>query len=280
MFDVGRLSRYISIECEKEWEGYNLHIKWIFSGLLILAILLILPAGEAEARLSVASPQGMIEWADIAFYQVHRPAENMEESGLITKEQMAAMIKAQGCHDMEYYYLDGLSCETANLDDDADREILARIDGGVHLCQFFIFDKDPNGKYKLIAERDWKVEEWDLNHPADIDGKMVFRLITRDGGTGVDIYTTHLFYLHQNHFTEAWQGTMLERSVFGGAYFQKVCGYQVDLYNDNKRLYTWETTLDYQLEADGVTPSGDVKTETLTRVYIFNGTEFVQQESE
>ncbi len=371
-----------------------MRIKWIFSGLAILAVLLILPAGEAEARLSVASPQGMIEWADLiitgtvaerdyedeqrqvtieidqvlkgstgekrlqltymkdviygwtgfdfpepgvkimlllggspeigcwpagdlnfvaviqdgqvqelyhgsqigsndqlwtpqdyalaydAFYQSHRLAENMDESGLITKEQIAAMIKTQGCHDMEYYYFDGLSYEAANLDDDADREILARIDGGVHLGQFFIFDEGSDGEYKLIAEKDWKVEEWDLNHPADIDGNMVFRLITRSGGTGADIYTTHLCYLHQNHFTEAWQGTMLERSVFGRAYFEKVCGYQIDLYSDNKRLYAWETTLGYQLEDDRVTPSGDIKTETFTRVYIFNGTEFIQQESE
>ena len=84
-----------------------------------------------------------------------------------------------------------------NLDDDNDLDIVAKIDGAVHLGQFFIFDKDVRGDYQMAVEKDWKVEncyfentssaagisdssycKWKIgnfdNH-IEIDGKKLFR---------------------------------------------------------------------------------------------------------
>ncbi|MDD3365364.1 MAG: hypothetical protein PHZ03_10320, partial [Syntrophomonas sp.] len=212
-----------------------------------------------------------------AFYQTHHRVSAAEALNKMTKEQIAAMIQTQGKQDKDSYYIEGLSYDVADLDDDADWEIVAQIDGAVHLGKCFIFDKDAGGDYKLITEQDWKVEQWDLAYPLEIDGKKVFKLVTRTGGTGVDVWIMHLFYLDQGSFIEAWQGTLQERSVFKNNWFQKVCGYQVDLHSENQRLYAWETTIQYQLEPDGVTPQGEIKTDTTTKVYLFNGSTFIPE---
>jgi hypothetical protein len=171
------------------------------------------------------------------------------------------------------YYVEGLSYDVSNLDDDADWEIVAQIDGGVHLGQFFIFDKDSNGNYKLITEQDWKVEQWDFDNPIEIEGKKLFKLVTRTGGTGIDVFNVHLWYFEQGEFVEAWQGILKERSMMAGpeTFSMKVGGYQLD--PEGNRLYVWETT--HQLGQDGVTPQGDLK--TVTKVYLFNGTSFIKE---
>ena len=90
----------------------------------------------------------------------------------LSKEQIESIIRSQGKH-KDSYYLDGLSYDLANLDDDADWEIVAKIDGTVHLGNFFILDKDPGGDYKLAAEQGWKVEHWyiDDSKTGDPDGR-------------------------------------------------------------------------------------------------------------
>ncbi|MCR4441208.1 MAG: hypothetical protein QHH10_04055 [Peptococcaceae bacterium] len=211
-----------------------------------------------------------------AFYQSHRQDKaDLEQTGKMTKEQIATLIQTQGKHNKDSY-IEGLSFELANLDDDAAWEIVAKIDGAVHLGQFFIFDQDLSGAYKLIAEEDWKVEQWDFNNPIEIEDKRIFKLVTRTGGTGLDVFTGHLWYLKQGKFIEAWQGTVKERSMMAGpeTFYMKVGGYQVDV--EGKRLYQWETT--HQLDQDGVSPKGDLKTST--KVYLFNGTAFIQEESQ
>ena len=187
----------------------------------------------------------------------------------LSKEQIETIIQAQGKH-KDSYYFDGLSYDFVNMDDDADWEIVAKIDGAVHLGNFFIFDKDSSGDYKLITEQEWKVEEWDFRNPIEIDGNKLFKLVTRTGGTGLDIFNAHLVYLKESNFLEAWQGTLFERSVMlSGAYYKKVGSYQFDA--EGKRLYAWETT--WQLERDGVTPKGEFK--TTATVYSFNGQKFI-----
>ncbi|MFZ7103276.1 MAG: hypothetical protein ACOWWO_11570 [Peptococcaceae bacterium] len=192
----------------------------------------------------------------------------------ISPEQIAELIRVQGKYQQDSYYIPGLSYDLANLDDDAEREIVAKIDGAVHLGQFFIFDQDARGDYKLITEQDWKVEQWDLDAPLELADKKIFKLISRTGGTGLDIFTEHLWYLAQGKFTEIWQGTLTERSMMAGpeTFRMKVGGYQVDV--EGRRLYQWETT--YRLAEDGVSPQGDLKTST--KVYLFNGSGFVRED--
>lgn len=197
---------------------------------------------------------------------------------VITREQIIDLIKEQGQRKDVPYYFEGLSYEPANLDADDALEIAAKIDGGVHIGQFFILDQDSKGEYQLITERDWKVEEWDLTRftpVEDQDGfRNVFRLVSRDGGTGVSVFTVHLCYLDQGSFIEAWQGTIQDRFLFQNNYFQKIGGYQFDIDSGYRRLYAWETTVQYQVAEDGVTPQGETKMETTTKVYNFNGTVF------
>lgn len=187
----------------------------------------------------------------------------------LSQKQIEAMIREQGTESNAYYF-DGLSYRFVNIDDDADWEIAAKIDGAVHLGNFFIFDKDSGGQYKLITEKGWKVEEWDFTNPINIGGKKLFKLVTRTGGTGVDIFNAHLVYLKDGNFVEAWQGTLLEHSVMlGGTFYKKIGSYQFDA--ESEQLYVWETAC--QLKRDGVTPKGD--SATTTTVYLFDGEKFV-----
>jgi hypothetical protein len=189
----------------------------------------------------------------------------------LSKEQIKTIIQAQGKH-KDSYYFDGLLYDFVNMDDDADWEIVAKIDGAVHLGNFFIFDKDSSGDYKLITEQEWKVEEWDFRNPIEIDGNKLFKLVTRTGGTGLDIFNAHLVYLKEGNFLEAWQGTLFERSVMlSGAYYKKVGSYQFDA--EGERLYAWETSC--QLERDGLTPKGEFT--TTTTVYLFDGEKFISE---
>ncbi len=48
---------------------------------------------------------------------------------------------------------------------------MAKIDGGVHLGQFFIFDRDVTGTYQLITEQNWKVDSRDFDHPIKLAGE-------------------------------------------------------------------------------------------------------------
>lgn len=210
-----------------------------------------------------------VNWDEEAVY-VTGPLTPITD--VISKQEVASWIKEQGKDNEDSYYLDGLSYELVNIDSDSALEIMAKIEGAVHLGQFFIFDKDSAGKYQLIAEQDWKVENWDVDNPIEMEGKKIFKLVTRTGGTGLDIFNVHLWYLEQGKFVGAWQDTLLERSVMTAlipeSYYKKVGSYQVDV--EGKQLYAWETT--HQLEEDGVTPKGEVK--TTTAMYLFDGTVF------
>ncbi|MFA7468331.1 MAG: copper amine oxidase N-terminal domain-containing protein [Desulfotomaculaceae bacterium] len=202
---------------------------------------------------------------------VYIDSQALASVGSITPQQVARWIKEQGKSDPDSYYLDGLTYELANLDADEALELVAKIDGGVHLGQFFIFERDAKGTYQLITEQNYKVDSWDFDHPIKLAGenKRIFKLVIRDGGTGIDQFTTRFCYLEQGQFIEAWRGILLERSTMArDAYYKKTGGYQVD--DQSKRLYAWETT--HRLDRDGVTLLGELQ--TVTRVYNFKGTVF------
>jgi hypothetical protein len=61
----------------------------------------------------------------------------------IAKEEVATLIQEQG--GSGDYYIEALAYELVNLDADDNLEIVAKIEGGVHLGQFFIFKKDLHG---------------------------------------------------------------------------------------------------------------------------------------
>ncbi len=146
----------------------------------------------------------------------------------LSKEQIETLIQAQGKH-KDSYYFEGLSYDFVNIDDAADQEIIAKIDGAVHLGNFFIFGKDANGNYKLTTEQGWKVEKWDFDNPLGVGGNKLFKLVTRTGGTGLDVVNIHLAYIKENKFVEAWQGTLFERSaMLPGAQYKKIGSYQFD----------------------------------------------------
>ncbi|MDD2421033.1 MAG: copper amine oxidase N-terminal domain-containing protein [Heliobacteriaceae bacterium] len=192
-------------------------------------------------------------------------------SPLITKPQVATLIQKQG--KSNNYYYEGLSFELVNLDGDDDLEIAANIVGGVHIGQFFIFKKDLHGDYKLITEQPWKVERWNFRNPIEIEGKKLFEIVTRTGGTGVSVLNAHLVYLEQEHFVDAWQGTLLEECfMIPESYYKRIGSYQLDTHKGD-RLYVWETA--YQLEQDMLTSKGEVK--TTTTVYLFDGQKFIAE---
>ena len=190
----------------------------------------------------------------------------------IPKQQVVTLLQEQG--ENNDYYLEGLSFELVNLDDDDDLEIVAQIDGAVHLGEFFIFKKDLQGDYKLITEQGWKVERCNFKTPLEIEGKKLYEIVTRSGGTGLDIFNVHLVYLEQANFVEAWQGTLFKRDAqFLGSYYKRMGSYQFDA--EGKRLYVWETT--HQLEDDSETPKGEFK--TTTTVYFFDGQKFTPEKT-
>ncbi len=158
----------------------------------------------------------------------------------ITKELVQKWIETQGKE--KGYYFPGLHFEQVNLDEDKELEIVATIDGAVHLGNFFVLDKQAGG-YKLIAERDWKVENISLQPLAETDGKRLFKSVERTGGTGLDEWIDHLWYVEKGAFHEAWEWTTKERSFIPGSgeMVLTVGGYQL-VDEPSWQIYAWTTT--------------------------------------
>ncbi|RCX23557.1 copper amine oxidase-like protein [Fontibacillus phaseoli] len=195
------------------------------------------------------------------------PGQNGREDAKVTLEQVASWVKQQGAR--SNYYLEGLSYEEVQLDEDDELEVIAGIDGGVHLGQFFIFDRNASGSYKLLAEKNWKVEQLDPGAAKDVESKKVFETVERTGGTGIDVYYAHLWYLDNGAMKEAWRGTLKERfAMVSGGHSLLAGSYQVI----NNMLYSWETFT--RLADDDETVVG--KPETKMKVYRFDGTKFVE----
>lgn len=191
--------------------------------------------------------------------------QDKAQAELPLKDQIVKWIRDQGQRDD--YYWEGLSYIEVQLDEDDELEIIAGIDGGVHLGQFFIFDADPDGVYQLIVEKDWKVEQLDPGPSKDIELHRIFETVERNGGTGVDIREAHLWYLDNGEFREIWKGWLKGRNaMFTGSHSLLAGSYQVI---DNW-LYSWETTT--KLADDDVTPTEPPQ--TTLKVYKFNGEAF------
>jgi hypothetical protein len=194
------------------------------------------------------------------------------ESSLSTipKEEVIKLIKTQGTKSP--YFFEGLSYKVANLDTDNDFEIVAKIDAGVHVGYFFIFDKNSQGKYSLVAEKDWKVEKWDLEHWHNLNGdNKAFEMTTRAGGSGMDIFYGHVWYLKDSKFVEAWMGTLKERTAFQDILNLKIGGYQIN--SDDSRLYVWTTKYDTKIS----TKIQLAKPKTTVSIFKFDGIKYVLQ---
>ncbi len=113
------------------------------------------------------------------------------------------------------------------------------------------------------------MEKWDFDNPLEVGGNKLFKLVTRTGGTGLDVVNVHLAYIKENKFVEAWQGALL--AMLPGAQYKKIGSYQFDA--EGERLYVWETAC--QLEQDGLTPQGNPT--TTTNVYLFDGEKFIPE---
>ncbi|AJS59759.1 stalk domain-containing protein [Paenibacillus sp. IHBB 10380] len=174
----------------------------------------------------------------------------------ITKDMVEDWIRKQGNEKRDYYF-DGLSFEEMNVDGDSEPEVLVRIDGGVHLGDFFIFDKQSNGSYKLIFEQPWHVESWNIENFRADGMNPLFNIVTRTGGADVDVRESHLMYMNDSGvWTEAWKGTLKDRSVFQGKYHVAMGSYQFN--DDNGELFYWQTEMDASLEDNK--QEGDSKT--------------------
>lgn len=171
----------------------------------------------------------------------------------ISQDEVSTWIIEQGAEkDATSYYLDGLTYELANVDQDAELEVLARIDSGVHLGMFFLFDQQSDRTYKLLFERPWHVYSWELS-PLDVEGPetpmQIYQIFTRTGGTGVDVKESHLMYMSESGaWTEAWKGTLKDRSVFQDNYHLIMGSYQLN--DDNGQLIYWQTVMDMNLDSN------------------------------
>ncbi|MEF2967249.1 hypothetical protein V3851_15535 [Paenibacillus sp. M1] len=187
-------------------------------------------------------------------------------------EQVADWITRQGLEEVKELYLEALSYVEVQLDEDAELEVIAGIDGGVHLGRFFIFDQTSNGAFTLVAERDWKVEELDPGMEKDVELKKVFETVERTGGTGIDVYYAHLWYLENGEMKEAWQGTLkMRNAMLPGEHSLLAGGYQVI----ENTLYSWETIT--KLADDDETPLAGP--ETMLKVYRFDGSKFAENDN-
>ncbi|TDF93765.1 copper amine oxidase N-terminal domain-containing protein [Paenibacillus piri] len=196
---------------------------------------------------------------------------SIESKSPVSKEQVAGWITAQGKENN--YYLDGLAYQLVDLDGDNELEVVAAIDGAVHLGNFFIFRKELDGSYRLIQEKRWKVENVKPNDPIDFSGKKMFETIEHTGGTGLAVDIAHLWYLENGSMVEAWTGTLKEMNAMQrDNYYLTVGGYR--LAEETGSLYAWESK--YKLDIEGNRTTGEPV--TAVKSFTFDGTGFVEVE--
>lgn len=183
----------------------------------------------------------------------------------ITKQQVTGWIVEQGKEDN--YYVEGLSYELIDLDGDGEAEVVAAIDGGVHLGHYFMFDRDAKGNYRLIFESPWKVETLKPGAPVRVGDKLLYETVERTGGTGLDVEIVHLWYMEEGRVVEAWKGITKEmNAMIPGSYSLTVAGYHIQ----DDVLYFWRTLS--LLEDDAETIQGAPATTMNT--FVFDGVSF------
>lgn len=197
------------------------------------------------------------------------------------KIQIAAWINATA---QQKVTAESLSFQFINLDDDKEPEIVAKENGAVHIGNFYILDQLPDHHYALIAEKPWNVPQlqlkrWDVTNyeggskwnSADPDqvgkvaGKRLFETIDHTGGTGLDVYAAHLWYLEKGSIVEAWSGVLQETSFApGGKTYRTIGSYQLTGQEGSPVLYHWLTQQELDPETMPPLPAAPVtKTEIL-----------------
>lgn len=175
----------------------------------------------------------VISFASKNSIQSNASVEDNEQ--YISEEKIINLIESEGMKDS--YYFGELSYKLVNLDNDPELEIVAKTIGGVHLGEFFIFDKNENGRYRLVTEQDWHIDNWDFSgpiaSPVEFGDKKIYEIVNRTGGTGLDIYEVYLWYIEKGKFVQAWKGILKDRETFRDNYFLKMGNYQLN--NDNNR---------------------------------------------
>ncbi|HBZ79064.1 MULTISPECIES: hypothetical protein [Brevibacillus] len=220
---------------------------------------------------------------------VHAATPQSAKPATPNPEQVIGWINASA---KNLVALPNFDFQLANLDDDADWEIVAKQNSTVHLGTFYILDQKADRTYSLVAEKPWNVphlqlERWDFsserNHPqldphasddsAEVAGKRLFETIDHTGGTGISAYEAHLWYMEKGKLVEAWSGVLKQTSsVPGGQLFQTLGNYQL-LTDDEQHpaLYYWTT--EQELDPDTGSPLSG-KSSTKLQVYRFENGAF------
>ncbi|WP_170292089.1 hypothetical protein [Heliobacterium mobile] len=226
-----------------------------YTSTLLLTMFLSLPLFVAVPIAASVDPVAQAEAAGIEDFQnapetsqrlsyLDDSLENKGSSEIknpdITRDVVIGLLKAQGAQ--KEYFWDGLYFKTFDIDGDGDEEIIAKIDGAVHLGEFFIFDRQMDGQYRLVAEEPWKVESFNDLTPIEVGRKKIYEVVQRDGGTGLDVFTAHLVYFEKGVLHKVWQGTLMERvAMWPHENRLTVGGYRYDSLSQN--LYVWKTSL-------------------------------------
>lgn len=192
---------------------------------------------------------------------------NLLSNSNISKEQVIKWINEQSKYKLTYH--DEFVYELINLDNDLDLEIVAKNIIGVNLGNFYIFDFDKSGRYKLIGEENWHVLSWDFSSPIIIDNKKIYEVIDKSGGSGIDITTANLWYIEDGKFIKTWYTILKHRTIFKDDYFLKIGSYQFN--SENNLIYAWLNSYIYEL--DGVTLKEKKRTDS--KVFKFDGSKFV-----
>lgn len=185
----------------------------------------------------------------------------------ISKEQVIKWINEQSKNKLAYY--DDFTYKSINLDNDLELEVVAKNINGVHLGNFYIFDCDKSGRYKLIGEENWHVLSWNFSTPIIIGDRKIYEVIDRSGGSGIDITTANLWYIENGEFIKAWNTILKHRTVLQDDYFLKIGSYQFN--NESNLMYSWLSSYIYEL--DGVTLKN--KKGDDSKVFKFDGIKFV-----
>lgn len=174
------------------------------------------------------------------------------------KAQVAAWINASA---QAKVAPDSLSYQYVNLDEDKEPEIVAKENGAVHIGSFYVLDQLPDHRYALIAEKPWNVPQiqlkrWDATSYEDdspwnaaspdlvgkVAGKRLFETVNHTGGTGLDVYEAHLWYLENGRIVEAWNGVLQETSSMSDKKTYRTIGsYQLVGQEGAPLLYYWHT---------------------------------------
>ncbi|RKD25854.1 hypothetical protein BEP19_02675 [Ammoniphilus oxalaticus] len=189
----------------------------------------------------------------------------------IRKDEVEQWIRQQG-KEKDDYYFDGLSVEEVKDDLNHESFVFAKIDGAVHLGNFFVFHEQANDSYQLIYEQPWRVESWGIKN-FSVDGVEIpmYKLTTRSGGTGVDVREAHLMFMNERgQWIESWSGTLKDRSIFQNKQHLIMGGYQLN--DDQGQLYYWQTEKTISLENNK--QIGEAR--TTTNVYEFKQGRFVE----